>query len=169
MRCVNCGEEIPDDSRFCVSCGRPAPALHPTMDSGMACGVCGAPLTYGDNFCCACGTPVLWDDADEDDPAAASPVRWDMPEGETYGYEETEDGPEEEDAAGEDFSAAGFTASAGREREPVPVYSSVRTSAVRGGKPAASSLKGSLADGGRVKGRPEDYGKNDLFDRAGDL
>lgn len=164
MRCVNCGEEIPEDSRFCVCCGRPAPALHPTMDSGMACGVCGAPLTYGDNFCCACGTPVLWDDADEDDPAAASPVRWDMPEGETYGFEETEEDPEEEYALGEDYAV-----SDGRNRESNPVCSAVRTTAERDRKTASVSLKGSLADRGRVKGRPEDYGKNDLFDRAGDL
>ena len=158
MKCVNCGEEIPEDSSFCLSCGRPAPSPHPTMDSGMACGVCGAPLTFGDNFCCACGTPVLWDGFDEDDPAAEAPVRWKMPEEDRGRFT---DSPEKDRGR--------FSAMPEEDYDPEIVPDEIDEEEDREPSPVSPRLKGSLVTGERKPGRPEDYGRNELFDKAGDL
>lgn len=60
MKCPKCGQEIPDDSTFCVQCGSPVtpPPSRPTVPTRPACPRCGAPLKPGAAFCSVCGAPV---------------------------------------------------------------------------------------------------------------
>ena len=59
MKCPKCGQEIPDDSTFCVQCGSPVtpPPSQPTVPAQPACPRCGATLTPGAAFCSVCGAP----------------------------------------------------------------------------------------------------------------
>jgi hypothetical protein len=60
MKCPKCGQEIPDDSTFCVQCGSPVTPSpsQPTVPAQPACPRCGAPLKPGAAFCSVCGAPV---------------------------------------------------------------------------------------------------------------
>ena len=60
MKCPKCGQEIPDDSTFCVQCGSPVTPSpsKPTVPAQPACPSCGAPLKPGAAFCSVCGAPV---------------------------------------------------------------------------------------------------------------
>lgn len=59
MTCTNCGSNIPDGSKFCPTCGTPAPAQQQnnTKPTGY-CPRCGQPY-YGTPFNCpSCGAPL---------------------------------------------------------------------------------------------------------------
>ena len=55
MHCIRCGKGLPDDARFCSSCGSPVPPPKPV------CPVCGRELDEQAAFCCYCGTKVASD------------------------------------------------------------------------------------------------------------
>ena len=51
-RCLSCGSVLPEGSRFCPACGKPAAAAN-------VCPVCGAALAIeGAKFCGECGAPL---------------------------------------------------------------------------------------------------------------
>jgi predicted nucleic acid-binding Zn ribbon protein len=52
LKCVVCGNEIPDDSKFCPSCGK-----NPKPETVM-CSKCGQKIETGQKFCVSCGTSV---------------------------------------------------------------------------------------------------------------
>jgi hypothetical protein len=52
LKCVACGNEIPDDSKFCPSCGK-----NPKPETVM-CSKCGQKIETGQKFCVSCGTSV---------------------------------------------------------------------------------------------------------------
>ncbi|MBQ6474925.1 MAG: zinc-ribbon domain-containing protein [Clostridia bacterium] len=68
MKCISCGNEVPNDVKFCRVCGMPnRAAFEPWTISGEEleqaeparfCMGCGAPLTAGAAFCSRCGRPV---------------------------------------------------------------------------------------------------------------
>lgn len=61
-KCPNCGADIPDDRRFCTSCGKPIPQPEESSSDGeekQYCTNCGAALAPGSVFCANCGTKVL--------------------------------------------------------------------------------------------------------------
>ena len=49
MYCTSCGKQMPDDAKFCPSCGQGLGAE--------ACS-CGAEVPAGAKFCPGCGKPV---------------------------------------------------------------------------------------------------------------
>jgi len=54
--CINCGNEAPDDSKFCRRCGYAFPITLETPDN---CSNCGGDLEPGDTFCSGCGEKVV--------------------------------------------------------------------------------------------------------------
>lgn len=52
--CENCGQPLPEGTKFCGNCGTPVPL----QQSKSFCSVCGAPLEPGAQFCSSCGTKV---------------------------------------------------------------------------------------------------------------
>ena len=64
MKCIYCGKEIDDKSKFCKYCGSSVPPKNerPNSDtskgSKQVCESCGAELKPGMKFCTKCGTPV---------------------------------------------------------------------------------------------------------------
>ena len=50
-KCLYCGAQIADDSRFCTECGKPIPQSN-------VCPICGASVNDGDLFCHSCGKRV---------------------------------------------------------------------------------------------------------------
>lgn len=66
MFCKNCGQEIPDDSKFCRFCG--ACSVQPTepkLEQSAVCSNCGKELSEGVRFCKFCGAPVSLKSEDE--------------------------------------------------------------------------------------------------------
>ena len=73
MLCTNCGKEVPNDSEFCIYCGkrmeheedlertievRDEEEEGPEEGGDIYCTNCGQKLTPSDRFCTVCGTPV---------------------------------------------------------------------------------------------------------------
>lgn len=60
VRCPNpgCGEPIFPGSKFCPSCGTPAPADRSSVSVPQFCEKCGDPLLPGIRFCPSCGAEV---------------------------------------------------------------------------------------------------------------
>ena len=65
MKCAYCGAEIPGDSKFCVSCGKPQ-----VQQSAVVCGNCGKEIGEGQVFCASCGARVNLTGAGAPPPAA---------------------------------------------------------------------------------------------------
>lgn len=66
MYCINCGEKLDDDARFCKSCGKPVDADPITQPKNKTaekpvnrCVHCGEKLDDDDRFCTSCGKPVV--------------------------------------------------------------------------------------------------------------
>ncbi|SHJ84482.1 Double zinc ribbon [Anaerocolumna jejuensis DSM 15929] len=55
MICPYCSKDIPDDSRFCVNCGK---KLTETYSNSCRCTSCGSQIRADDKFCVNCGSPV---------------------------------------------------------------------------------------------------------------
>ena len=82
MKCISCGNEVPNDVKFCKVCGMPnRAAFEPWTISGEEmkqaepvrfCMGCGAPLVTGAAFCSRCGRPVA---AKQTQPAVSVPVQ----------------------------------------------------------------------------------------------
>ena len=53
IECTFCHAAIPDDSKFCPSCGK-----KPQSESPPTCARCGKTVNPGQKFCAACGAPV---------------------------------------------------------------------------------------------------------------
>lgn len=53
--CIKCGNELPEGSAFCPSCGEAVPVEHTKNNF---CRKCGTKLSEGTAFCHKCGTPV---------------------------------------------------------------------------------------------------------------
>lgn len=56
MKCVNCGQEIPDNSQFCGYCGT---KVEPKLSSKRFCPSCGKELKTNAKFCTSCGASVV--------------------------------------------------------------------------------------------------------------
>ena len=56
MKCVNCGQEIPDNSQFCGYCGM---KVEPKLNARRFCTSCGKELRPNAKFCTSCGASVL--------------------------------------------------------------------------------------------------------------
>ena len=56
MKCVNCGQEIPDNSQFCGYCGT---KVEPKLSSKRFCTSCGKELKTNAKFCTSCGASVV--------------------------------------------------------------------------------------------------------------
>jgi predicted nucleic acid-binding Zn ribbon protein len=56
MFCLQCGKQLPDDSKFCSGCGV---EIVPVVEDpkGFLCSSCGLKLEDDDKFCKNCGTP----------------------------------------------------------------------------------------------------------------
>jgi tetratricopeptide (TPR) repeat protein len=54
MICSKCGEELPDNSKFCHACG----AKLEEEPKGGFCSKCGSPVPLGSKFCSKCGAPL---------------------------------------------------------------------------------------------------------------
>lgn len=62
MRCTQCDADIPEDGRFCIECGAPAPLATtgpterlPEPADGPMCTACGTRNPVGADFCVRCG------------------------------------------------------------------------------------------------------------------
>lgn len=87
MKCISCGNEVPNDVKFCKVCGMPnRAAFEPWTISGEEmeqaatvrfCMGCGAPLVSGAAFCSRCGRPVA---AKQTQPAVSVPVQKTKPD-----------------------------------------------------------------------------------------
>ena len=67
MKCVHCGKEIDDKSKFCKYCGGITPEIKESKNpqtgvKKFKCQVCGAELNPGVKFCTKCGTPIIFKD-----------------------------------------------------------------------------------------------------------
>ncbi len=59
-RCENCGAEVPVNTAFCSSCGKPMPKREPVVDENhMRCDKCGSIIEKGVRFCTNCGNPLV--------------------------------------------------------------------------------------------------------------
>ena len=56
MKCYHCSADIPDDSRFCPTCGQ-----QPQAPVGSFCPACGAGVNTGQRFCAKCGAAMVGD------------------------------------------------------------------------------------------------------------
>jgi DNA-directed RNA polymerase subunit RPC12/RpoP len=56
INCPSCGAEGPDESKFCVSCGKTIPAK--TNVAKPRCSSCNSEVTEGSKFCVNCGAPL---------------------------------------------------------------------------------------------------------------
>ena len=64
MKCINCGSELPPNSKFCERCGTMVKTETPTGKNYRTkkfCEQCGAELKPGFMFCGKCGAPVKED------------------------------------------------------------------------------------------------------------
>ena len=71
MKCINCGSELPQNSKFCEQCGTMVKTETPTGKNYRPkkfCEQCGAELKPGFMFCGKCGAPVK-----EDKPPIPTP------------------------------------------------------------------------------------------------
>jgi hypothetical protein len=59
MRCENCGNESPEESKFCVKCGKEFKASEPAQ-----CPHCGAGIAQGALFCASCGKSIAAPEGD---------------------------------------------------------------------------------------------------------
>ncbi len=55
MFCVKCGNELPDDAKFCSKCG----AKTNVINDSLVCPNCGNKLLDGAAFCTKCGTKII--------------------------------------------------------------------------------------------------------------
>lgn len=59
MKCINCGKDIPDDSKFCTFCGTkteaPAAPEAPAAEESRLCAICGQSYPADSRFCPFCG------------------------------------------------------------------------------------------------------------------
>ena len=55
MKCVNCGQEIPDNSQFCGYCGT---KVEPKLSAKRFCPSCGKELKANAKFCTSCGASI---------------------------------------------------------------------------------------------------------------
>lgn len=55
MKCLNCGNELPDGALFCDNCGQ---KTEKELETGGFCGNCGAKAEAGVSFCGECGAPL---------------------------------------------------------------------------------------------------------------
>ncbi len=69
MQCKNCDHDNPEDSKFCMKCGK---ELAASDAGGAKCPVCGADNAVGALFCAACGKSM------------AAPYSGDVSRGRTY-------------------------------------------------------------------------------------
>lgn len=59
MLCSNCGTDLPDNSKFCLQCGRTTiPLAQDPPTTTAVCKKCGTELPPGARFCLRCGRPV---------------------------------------------------------------------------------------------------------------
>ena len=58
MFCIQCGQQLENDSQFCVSCGAKAPAPENQSAGDNFCIQCGEKLLDDSQFCTSCGTKV---------------------------------------------------------------------------------------------------------------
>ena len=66
--CVNCGEVVNHEHKFCSQCGTPYAAKETEEEKKRICAVCGAELFKDHLFCSNCGTPCNNNNDAEDDP-----------------------------------------------------------------------------------------------------
>ena len=58
MICKNCNSEVPENAKFCASCGTPVEQQVAPAVTSAVCRSCGNPLAEGTKFCAVCGTAV---------------------------------------------------------------------------------------------------------------
>lgn len=58
VKCSGCGAEVPDNMRFCTSCGTPVGTTAPAQPVGRTCPNCGAAAGEGLAFCTQCGSKL---------------------------------------------------------------------------------------------------------------
>lgn len=64
MFCSECGENLPDNARFCLQCGRPmsedtTTPMSETAKPSVFCTKCGEKLNVSAKFCLKCGAKVV--------------------------------------------------------------------------------------------------------------
>ncbi len=67
-KCISCGAELEDDSKFCFYCGKQQPT-----DSAHHCPQCGAKIIDGNMYCIKCGSKIA-EDYSTTPVACASPA-----------------------------------------------------------------------------------------------
>ncbi len=72
IRCVACGERIPNDSTFCPYCGMRQP--EPQVKVVRYCSECGTKLEIDERFCHHCGAKVPEDDEVTEEIQLRAPV-----------------------------------------------------------------------------------------------
>ncbi|MBE6902071.1 MAG: zinc-ribbon domain-containing protein [Ruminococcaceae bacterium] len=73
MFCRNCGFKLPDEAKFCLSCGEKTP-----VQESIKCPACAEPLPFGAKFCRACGSAVS-----QDTPPVSQPPVFTAPQPQT--------------------------------------------------------------------------------------
>jgi ribosomal protein S26 len=73
VRCVACGERIPQDAMFCPYCGMRQP--DPEVKVVRYCPHCGTKLEVDEVFCHHCGTRIPQDDAPTEEITLRKPVK----------------------------------------------------------------------------------------------
>ena len=77
MFCIQCGQQMNEESLFCSNCGAKSPASEDTTENSIFCTQCGVKLPDDATFCTDCGTQVA------ETPVSETPVIEEPPAVET--------------------------------------------------------------------------------------